>query len=76
MTSIEVEQWFQDSRRGSTLVYYSYKRKDGRLLAKECEFNKEMAMAANTIRRYANMNKAVIYQRFTPETCEYIIKKI
>jgi len=71
-----VQDWFRNARRGSTLVYYSYQRKDGRLLARACELDSEVAVAANLIRRYAADDKAVIYQRFTPETCEYIIKKI
>jgi hypothetical protein len=76
MNIAKIEEWFQTSRAGSQLVYYSYERRNGVLLARMCEMSRDIAMVANAARRYASSGRAVIFQKFTPDSCEYIIKKI
>jgi hypothetical protein len=72
----DLEKWFQNNPRQSTLVYYSYERKSGKPLASACERNIEMSSLANAVMRYMREGRAVVFQKFTPDVCEYVIKKI
>lgn len=76
MKAEDIDNWLKNNPRKSSITYYSYNRRDGKLLAKACERNIEMATLANTVMRYVREGKAVAYQKFTPDVCEYIIKKI
>lgn len=76
MTAEELEKWYQSNPRKSTVVYYWYERKDGKLLARACERNPDVGALAGLAWKYAREGKAVIYQRFSKDTCEYILKKI